>query len=269
VKARPLFVSLEGAVKLTLGTTLWGRPRIEILTLLYYTKLAEQASLVDVELVAAVSEDWAELAAKAMGWRTVRCNNGPLGAKHNAMLREVRETKPDAFILVGSDDWLVAKAPLVALPLSNPFDALSGSMHRPLVGLTDLWVIDLLGRRACWWSNPPQLIGPGRMVRRDLLDEAGWELWPNDAERGLDAPMGGRLQGHHWTALNWSDNGFAAIDFKTGVNLWPYESFEKRSKPVGYHEVLHAVLPAWAQDDLRSEWGDSGDGFGGPEVGLD
>jgi hypothetical protein len=246
-------------VKLTLGTTLWGRPRIEILTLLYYTKLAEQSSA-DIELVAAVSEDWAELAAKAMGWRVVRCNNGPLGAKHNAMLREVRETKPDAFILVGSDDWLVTQ-------YNNVFSRLS-TVDKPLVGLTDLWVIDLPTRRACFWSNPPQLIGPGRMIRRDLLDEAGWELWPDDMERGLDAPMGSRLGGS-WTRYSWATNGLACIDFKTGVNLWDYEAFEKRSKPEDYDDVLQTALPAWAQDDLRSEWGSSSDGFGGPEVGLD
>jgi hypothetical protein len=233
-------------MKLTLGTTLWSRPRIEILTLLYYAKLAEMAS-VDVELVACVSEDWAESAAKAMGWRTVRAPNSPLGAKHNVMLGEVRETKPDAFILIGSDDWLVSKH-------GNVFDRLGAHTYFSLVGLTDLWVVDLVERRACFWSNPPQLIGPGRMIRRDMLDCVDWQLWPTALQQGLDAPMGSRLGGP-WTRYSWEEDGFGAIDFKTGTNIWDFDSFAQRSKAVGFDEVLQLTLPGWAQDDLRSEWG--------------
>ncbi|MCP4204216.1 MAG: hypothetical protein GY769_20055 [bacterium] len=241
-------------MKLTLGTTLWARPRIEILTLGYYAKLAGEAA-VDVELVCAVSEDWAERAARTLGWHIVRTPNAPLGQKHNVMLAAVRATQPDAFILIGSDDWLVAKAPLL-FPLRNPFDALAAHADKPLVGLTDLWVLDLVDRRAAWWSNPPQLIGPGRMVRSDLLDEAAWKLWPDEMERGLDAPMGGALSSQSWTRLGWDDHGLGCIDFKTGVNLWSYEAFEARSLPVGFDEVLLATLPEWAKDDLRREWVD-------------
>jgi hypothetical protein len=226
-------------VKLTLGTTVFGRPRIEVPTALYYQRLAAEAD-VAVELVAAVSEDWAAAVFQALGWRVIWAPNEPLGEKHNLMLMEAHKTKPDAFILVGSDDWLIAKS-------GNPFDAWAARADQPLFGPTDLYVVDLLERRACLWSNPPIPVGAGRMFRSDMLDAASWRLWPSDAEKGLDAAMSKKLT-HCW-ASGSRVNGIAAIDFKTDRNIWGYDAFARRSVACDIHEAL-AWLPPWALDLL-------------------
>lgn len=231
-------------MKLTLGTTFWGRPRIELLTARYYQRLAEEAG-VDVELVACVSEDWAAAACEAHDWRVVRAPNQPLGQKHNVMLSAVRETKPDAFILVGSDDWLVAGG-------LNPFDAWAQHAHQPLTGIVDLWVVDLPTKRAARWANPPHPIGAGRMIRSDVLDAAEWTLWAPHAQKGLDASMARKLRGR-WHVLDWADGSMGCIDFKSGTNIWGFDAFEGRATACSLRAVL-GTLPTWAQEDLAQEW---------------
>lgn len=232
-------------MKLTLGTTVFGRPRIELLTALYYQRLAEEASI-DVELVAAVSEPWASAAFKALGWHVVDAPNRPLGEKHNIMLMEAHKTKPDAFVLVGSDDWLVTKT-------GNPFDVWGLFAEEPLFGPTDLYVVDLAEHRACFWSNPPVPIGAGRMFRADVLDAVSWRLWPSHAEKGLDAGMARKLSpNHRWTSLG-RDSDIAVIDFKTDRNIWGYDRFARRSQACSVAAVLD-WLPDWACDLLTTEW---------------
>lgn len=231
-------------MKLTLGTTVFGRPRIESLTAAYYATLASNAH-VDVELVAAVSEPEAAATFTAAGWRVVNAPNQPLGHKHNVMLSGVRQTKPDAFILVGSDDWLIAS-------VENPLDAWAARADKPLFGVTDLYVVDLVEQRACLWSNPPAPIGAGRMIRYDLLEAAHWNLWPGHINRGLDAAMGRRLGRHRWTVRGLAA-GFGAVDFKTGVNIWGYETFASRAPATTLDKAL-AWVPRIHREQLEKEW---------------
>jgi hypothetical protein len=232
-------------VKLTLGTTLWKRPRIELLTLDYYAELAKQADC-DVNLVCAVSEDWAKVAAESMGWLVVETPNQPLGHKHNMMLSKARETEPDAFLLVGSDDWLVTAQ-------DNVFDVWARHAHLPLVGLTSLWIVDLPTERALLWDNAPTIIGAGRLFRADVLNDTRWRLWPSHATKGLDGAMARKLGGRRWVARNWTSAGMGCIDFKSGTNIWSYDDFANRAPKVPLTSVL-ARVPDWMRQRLNAEW---------------
>lgn len=194
---------------LALGMVLWGgaREELEHLTIDHYERSAWLARS-DVRVTIVPFSEWPDR---------------PLGERHNGMLACCRDYAPDAFILVGSDDWM-AKDCFVKYA--------RWAERSALVALHKLSIADAATGRIVQIRSPA--IGVGRMVRRDVLDRCGWRLWDDKLERRLDASMMQRIafRGRASCSFTTDADYVAALDIKTGQNLWAFDHFMLRGKPV-------------------------------------
>ena len=231
-------------------TCLWRRPELTDVVLAHNARLAAAVTdVVDLTVVAVGSEGRAtrDLAARH-GAAYVEHGNEPLGAKWNAGLRAVEARRPDAVLVVGSDD-------LVCEQLVRHYAALIRAGAR-YVALLDGWFLDLTTRRAAYWpgygwSRPREPVGMARCVHRDWLDELGWELWAPELNRGLDASMTRRLaplmarEPRGVELLRAARHGLVALDVKSGPtdNLWSFDAITSRLElvPVAPEPLLTAL----------------------------
>ena len=147
-------------------------------TLLQLTKLRLEGAV----LVGTTASD--SRAAERIGAVYAQYHNHPLGAKWQVGLYKVREFNPDAVLICGSDDWLTSNWCSVCAPyVKKGYD---------LVGKTICYMCRArpdkplkLVRFAYTHPEPP--IGAGRLISRNILDKLNWQLFPIDAERGLDS----------------------------------------------------------------------------------
>jgi len=235
-------------------TTLWRRHALTAVTLGYYARLrAELTEQVDLRLLAAGSEgETTRSLAGRHGWRYVEHANRPLGAKHNALLAVVRDDgEADAVLVIGSDDFLAGD-----YVLRCTADVSAGA---DVVGLADLAFLDASSGRAVRWpgyAGTPregEPVGAGRCISRRALEAAGWRLWDDDLDRGLDGSMWARLcavRSIGRVHVHWMRDGYPAFDVKASHNI------------VGFDDVARAdgaeELPAgWVREQFGDELADA------------
>lgn len=224
-------------MRLILGMVCWGGARedLELTTISSYVGAIQRARKVGVD---------------AMILPYPHEPNSPLGARHNAMLRDASRYSPDAFILAGSDDWMEEDCFIKYARWCE---------EGPLHALARIYIGQASTGRIVSIRSPA--IGVGRMVRRDVLSRCNWRLWDDKLERHLDSSMA-RTVLMKWPT-SWQMHGrnhneeiVDAIDIKTAQNLWSFDRFATRGQTVGVDErdALFAKLSPTALARLQETY---------------
>jgi len=167
------------------------------------------------------------------GVEYVTAPNRPLGAKRNVGLQALRG-EVDAVVILNSDDFLSERLFLKYKELLQ---------DHPVVGLEGLVFLVQKLQRFYVWSKyrrkhrRRQGIGPGRVVRKDVLDEAKWTLWPAKANRGLDNAVGGVLPQIHLLPIA---PGHDLVDVKSSSGITSWETTQgvaERLDPVSRQDL--------------------------------
>jgi len=221
---------IMGKPPLGVLTCLWQRHALTYLVLRWYLFLrADLADRLDLLLLAVGSEGaTSRILAEASGFQYVEHPNSPLGAKWNAGLAAMRELRPDAVVIVGSDDVVSG----------NLFSLYADQIARGsrFMGLMDMYFLDLPTRRLCFWPGYPpgirhgDILGLGRCLHAELLEANDWRLWEDGLDKGLDGSMNQRLvpqlrtEPRRWNAavFRCRDHGIGALDIKSSFNLWSF-----------------------------------------------
>lgn len=215
--------------RLGLLTCVWKRHSLTALVLDYYAALrASTADRIDWTMVAVGSEGaTSRNLAEGRGFTYVEHANEPLGAKWNAGLRPLQQVRPEAVIIVGSDDLVPAAA------MEHYLRALDEGAR--FIGFTDMFFYDAPTHRMLYWpgyqgARAGETVGCGRCVHREFLDEVGWQLWHDERNSGLDRSMmerfaalspGSMTSAHR--LLSGRDLGVALIDIKSDTNMWSFD----------------------------------------------
>lgn len=245
---------------LALLTCLWQRHELTDLVLGWYHRVQrELAGRCDLRLMAVGSEgDTSRSLAESNGFEYVEYPNRPLGAKWNAGLAALADKRPDAVVISGSDDVLTVNL------FERYVQAIStGTKY---LGLLDMYFLDLLTRRFCFWPGygpgprHGDSLGLGRCIHADLLDEVDWQLWEPELNRTLDASMNERLaplleDGERWPArtLRCQHEGLGAVGMKSMVNIWSFYAVVRRieAEYLDVDRVLPELFPA---DFVEALW---------------
>lgn len=239
-------------------TCLWGRHALSDQVLHRYAVVREGvAEHVDLELFAVGSEgDASEALAVRNGWHYVEHPNRPLGAKWNAGLRAMRPYNLDAVLIVGSDDWV-----------SENVFLHYGTLLRAgfvMIGLLDLHVLDLHTLRLLYWPGYPpeseragETLGLARCLHRGLLDRLDWALWDDTREYVLDRNMTQRLvphlrSGDRMAVLHGRALGFAALDVKSGENMWSFDEMAASAPGSEYRGALSYLTAHFPISEVHS-----------------
>ncbi len=226
-------------MKLAIITALHGRYRLTRLFLDYWRTLDVPG--VDLLLSCAISTDeykMRELVTQEYPeWSPVYAPNMPLTGKFAANMQNVEAWKPDAMMIIGSDDFINAAYIAEGVRRMQNADFIGGNTVHYLKAGTQQMI-----------SQQGHMIGAGRILSRPLLEFMEWHPWDNDNIR-LDASMIQRLS---WEGItpevmtNYHQFGGAMLDVKTVNqygNVQNQRTFDSlRRSPhqnVNAHDYLH------------------------------
>jgi hypothetical protein len=149
--------------------------------------------------------------------RYVGIANSPLGAKCNAAVELLRDC--DAIMGLGSDDLICSRGARALLEALDDAD---------MAGFLDLYLYDLERHELWHWPGYEGLrkretVGPGRVVKRWLMDELEWAPFGDDLDFNLDRSMFEKLSGIQFTkaTLKCLDADCMLVDVKTQTNINP------------------------------------------------
>lgn len=180
-------------MRIVIVTAMWRRPHLTSIMLdSAAMQKARLAGEIELDVAVAGSEGvWSRYLAESHGAYYVEVENKPLGAKWQAALGLARQFRPDAVLVLGSDN--VCNDALLRfwaerLALGDEYIGLFDAYQwNPSVGTLVHWD-GYEGLRA---GEP---IGSSRCFSRGLLDRLGWHLWEPGYNRGLDWSATKRLE---------------------------------------------------------------------------
>lgn len=151
-------------VKILTYVTAWKRQEITSICYQGIKRLQAYApNQYDIDVLVIVSRLEDEILAKSYGFKTVYAPNKPLGNKLNIGLSHALTMDFDYYLGLGSDDLLSNKAlDIYAQYFSNNAD---------IIGLHDLAIVDSATKSAKTFHYG-QMIGAGRAIRRDVLQDS-------------------------------------------------------------------------------------------------
>lgn len=206
----------------------------------YYSRMRLRG--LRLTLIAVRSPDDEQPPGPTGRWLSIEAPNSPLSQKWNAGIAYAWIFKPDAVVLVGSDDLLNAAyfEYAAALPETVLYSELSS-----------LYFYDLASGQCAF--VPRFRVHPGRMFRRELLDRCRWRPYRGDLDRNVDS-------GTYWLTAPLSGEekrfetppGVVCIDVKGAENIWSFD--EQRRKVHGSQwreadgqEVMNRHFPGFLE----------------------
>lgn len=135
--------------------------------------------------------------------------NKPLGKKWQIGLDECKKYNPNAILINGSDD-------LLSLNWVETCYNYINKQNYDIVGKSNWYVLDLINKvpYRFKYKNDRLLLGAGRMISRNILDEINWSLFPLNKNRGLDSYCNKILNQHNATRLVLQMNKIFVISLK-------------------------------------------------------
>jgi len=220
-------------MKVVIMSPIWKRLKLTNYVFRYYSKLkATLIPAIELILVAVGSEgDISKEIAEHNGYDYIECSNVPLNRKHNAGARHARKYDPDVFINMNSDTIISAEY----------FRAIDAEA-RMVMGLRDLWFLDIYKRQLGYWLGYDREhrrgvpVGTGRCFSREILKKCGWEPWKQEMSlnHNLDGNCRAKLTnlGIGFVSRRMSEIGCFAMDVKSDVNITSWSKLFKKYRSV-------------------------------------
>lgn len=169
------------------------------------------------------------------GW--VFWKNEPLGEKINVGVKNSLKHKYDYLMMMNSDD--IIKAELINVHYKPFFENLT-----PFFGISKVTYVKFGTTEAREIEYDYSVLGIGKCLRRDVVETAFaqlGELYRPHLNKCLDDTMLDNLMKIRVYPRMVKYDGQLAMDFKSEVNIWPWEKFKDKGKPVCYKHQSEEV----------------------------
>lgn len=164
------------------------------------------------------------------GFNWIYADNNPLGEKINKGLRRALEFKWDYLMMMNSDD--VIKARLID-EYYDPFF----EKGEKFFGISKVTYVNFQTSEAREYKYEYSILGIGKCIRRDVVEQLKGNLYRPDLNKCLDDTMMDNLSKIKVFPRMVQYKGQLAMDFKSEVNIWPWEHFKTRGKEVCYNPL--------------------------------
>ena len=137
---------------------------------------------------------------------------------------------PDAFLILGSDDFIDdALIQRYIRTLKNGVD---------IAGIKDCYFYHTESKEAMHWIGytnfrQGETIGMARMLSRKVFNKLGGKMWPSNMDSGLDFTMMKKLKklkGLIWQSFHIE--GMVAVDIKGQLNISTFDCYRANMEPV-------------------------------------
>lgn len=208
---------------------LWKRPEVTLFCFEHLKKLQAQSKH-HIDVLCVISEPEYIKICNSFGFNWVFAENNPLGKKINTGVKHSLKFSYDYLMIMNSDD--VIKAELIDSYYKPFFDKLC-----PFFGIDKVTYVNFKTKEAREFSYEFSVLGIGKCIYRDIVKKLNGELYVNERNRGLDDSMMDRMiHSGYWPEIVKYE-GQLAMDFKSEVNIWPWEQFKDKGKEVCYQAV--------------------------------
>jgi hypothetical protein len=207
---------------------LWKRPEVTTFCFKHLKRLqAESKHQIDVLCV--ISESEYIPVCDEYGFQWTYFENDPLGAKINAGVKRALDFEWDYLMTMNSDDVILTEL------IDKYYDPFFEKLV-PFFGIDTVTYVQFGTDEAVefQYEGGIVILGIGKCIHRDVVEKAKGELYESWRNKGLDDSTVFRLMkmgiGHQTVKYD----GMLAMDFKSEVNIWPWERFKDRGKKVCY-----------------------------------
>lgn len=203
---------------------LWRRPEV---TRFCIGELKKIKTSHEIAVTCVISEEEYKEFCTAEGLDWTWAENDPLGKKINQGVRRALEHEFDYLMVMNSDNVFSSKLLDVYQPF---FDKLN-----PYFGIARITFVNFYSFQAIDFSYEYSVLGACKCIRRDIVEKVMPSLYPDEKNRGLDDGMMDNLIHNHRvfpTIVRYE--GQLVWDYKSEVNIWPWEFFEGKGSHVEY-----------------------------------
>lgn len=205
---------------------LWKRPEV---TKLCFdgVKTLQQKSKHDIDVSCVLSEPEFIPLCESYGFNWIFENNDPLGNKINTGIKSTLKFKYDYLMMMNSDD--VVKAELIDQYYEQFIESLN-----PYFGIGKVTYVNFYTHEAKEITYNLTILGIAKMIHRSVVEKARGVLYRPELNKCLDNTMMDVMIGMGVSPTFVDYEGMLAMDFKSEVNIWPWEQFANKGKTVCY-----------------------------------
>jgi hypothetical protein len=213
--------------KIQIVIPLWKRPNVTLFCFDQLVKMISE-SRHEYKVLCVISEiEYVEM-CEAYGFQYVFVENFPVGNKINAGIKASLSNSWDYLMMMNSDD--VIKAELIDKNYQPFFES-----GEKFFGINRVTYVKFGTTEALEYSYDYSVLGIGKCMKRDVVELAFKtlkELYASDRNRGLDDSMMDNLMKIRVFPRIVKYDGQLAMDFKSEVNIWPWEHFVKKPNAI-------------------------------------
>lgn len=211
-------------MKIRILIPLWKRPEVTRFCF-EGIKTLQRESKHEIGITCVLSEpEFIEMCGE-FGFNWTFSENLPLGQKMNNGVKWTLKFKFDYLMIMNSDD--VIRTELIDKYYDPFFESLN-----PYFGIDKVTYVNWSTKEAREFQYEFSVLGIGKCIRRDVVEKG--DLYDPKLNKGLDDHMMDRMIGLGFYPTFVKYDGQLAMDFKSEVNIWPWDKFKDRGKKVEY-----------------------------------
>lgn len=215
-------------MKIQVVIPLWKRPEVTKFCFDELKKLIAETKH-ELRVLCVISESEYIKVCDSYGFNWIYADNNPLGAKINKGLKRALEFKDwEYLMMMNSDD--VIKAELIDKYYQPFFDS-----KEKFFGISSVTYVNFYTNEARQFDYEYSVLGIGKCIRRDVVEELNGALYRPELNKCLDDTMMDNLMRIKVYPRMVRYEGMLAMDFKSEVNIWPWEKFKDKGKAVCYN----------------------------------
>jgi hypothetical protein len=214
-------------LKIQIVIPLWKRPEVTKFCFDELKKLIAESKH-ELRVLCVISESDYIKVCDDYGFNWIYADNNPLGEKINKGIKRALEFKGwDYLMMMNSDD--VIKTKLIDEVYQPFFES-----KEKFFGISSVTYVNFHTKEARQFDYEYSVLGIGKCIRRDVVDEMKGNLYRPELNKCLDDTMLDNLLKIKVYPRMVRYEGMLAMDFKSEVNIWPWEKFKDRGKVVEY-----------------------------------
>lgn len=209
---------------------LWKRPEVTEFCFQGVKRL-QRESKHEIKVSCVISEVGFIPMCEEYGFEWMMTENFPVGRKINKGIASTLKYEYDYLMVMNSDNEIETEL------IDKYYDPFFESLN-PFFGISKVTYVKWGTAEAVDFEYNYTVLGIGKCIRRDVIKG---DLYRNDLNKCLDDTMMDTLISRKIFPTFVKYDGQLAKDFKSEVNIWPWERFKDRGTKTCYKQRSDAV----------------------------
>jgi hypothetical protein len=214
-------------LKIQIVIPLWKRPNVTQYCFDGLLKLIDESKH-ELKVLCVISELEYIPICESYGFEYVFSDNFPVGSKINNGIKAALNSEWDYLMMMNSDNVIRVEL------LDKYYDSFFESGEK-FFGIDRVTYVNFGTTDAREVTYDYTILGIGKCIRRDVAEQLSGNLYRPELNKCLDNTMLDNLLRIKVFPRMVKYEGQLAMDFKSEVNIWPWEHFQNKGKAVCFN----------------------------------